>query len=77
MMTIKYQLPARPTFPDDEWTKLVCRIGQGHACCRYLTMNPAGWSCEKHGNLKFHLDQRVATNIMTAQGDNCEGLKAR
>ena len=76
-MTVRTQIPARPTFPDDEWTRQVCRIGQGQACCRYLTMSPAGWSCEKYGSLKAHLDRRVAANSITAQGDNCEGLKAR
>lgn len=27
--------------------KNVCKIGQGHACCRYLLMGPKGWECAK------------------------------
>lgn len=68
---------ARLTFPSLEYAMETCKIGQGHDCCRYLTMNPAGFSCEKHGRLKSHLDKRVADNTIVAQGDNCEGLSSR
>lgn len=69
----------------------VCKIGQGKACCRYLTVGAEGWDCVKlntdpvrslldmmDGTIatmtaKQILDQRVANNEMTAQGDNCEG----
>lgn len=64
-------------FPDKEHVKSVCKIGQGHDCCRYLTMAPLGWSCEKRGALKKYLDMRVATAGMVARGDNCEGKDAR
>lgn len=57
--------------PDTEWAKYICRIGQGHATCRYLTMGINGWSCEKLTPLAGVLDTRV--NTMTAQADNCEG----
>jgi hypothetical protein len=53
--------------------KNVCRIGQGNACCRYLTVSPSGWNCEKHSSLKALLDRRVEANTIVAQGDNCEG----
>lgn len=64
-------------FPDTEYAKTICRIGQGYECCRYLTMGPKGWSCEKHGRLKKYLDHRVATQTITARGDNCDGKDAR
>jgi hypothetical protein len=53
--------------------KNVCKIGQGNACCRYLTVAPNGWNCEKLSSLKTYLDNRVTTNSIVAQGDNCEG----
>lgn len=66
-----------PRYPDDAYVKGPCKIGQGAACCRYLTMGPKGWSCEKHGSLQAHLDARVAAGTITARGDNCEGLDSR
>lgn len=56
----------------DEHRASVCKIGQRAACCRYLTMGPDGWDCEKQTSLRHVLDARVAQ--MTAQGDNCEGV---
>jgi len=67
----------RPKYPTDEWTKAVCKTGQGELTCRYLTMGPNGWSCEKFGSLREHLDRRVANEEMNARGDNCEGLGSR
>jgi len=63
--------------PTPEWAKGVCKLGQGHACCRYLTMAPEGWSCAKHTGLAALLDQRVQSKTMTARGDNCAGRGAR
>lgn len=56
-----------------EHIKNVCRIGQGIACCRYLTVGQNGWNCEKHTGLQFLLDERVRKKTITARGDNCEG----
>jgi len=67
----------RDTPPDDLWARSICKIGQGHDCCRYLTMAPSGWSCEKHTVLRMHLDWRVAEENIVARGDNCEGRGAR
>ena len=64
-------------FPTDEWTKTICKIGQMAACCRYLTMSPAGWSCEKHSPLSVILDRRVEDGTMNARGDNCPGKDSR
>jgi hypothetical protein len=58
----------------DDWTRNVCKIGQGAACCRYLTMGPDGWNCERNASLKATIDERVAAGQFTARGDNCEGL---
>lgn len=49
----------------------VCKIGQGAACCRYLTCGAGGFECGKLNGLKQAIDIRVAT--MTAKSDNCEG----
>lgn len=57
-------------FPALSYIKTVCRIGQGAACCRYLTMGPGGWRCEKLTTLRATLD---AANHMVARGDNCPG----
>lgn len=32
---------------DDNHVRAICRIGQGHACCRYLTIGADGWDCVK------------------------------
>lgn len=60
--------------PDDTWVRSVCKVGQGHACCRYLTMAPDGWSCEKLTATGRYLDSRVAAETIVARGDNCDGL---
>jgi len=59
----------------DNYLKNICKIGQGKACCRYLTCSADGFKCEKLGPLKGVLDSRVM--YMTAQGDNCEGVDNR
>jgi hypothetical protein len=45
----------------------VCRIGQGHECCRYLMMGTKGFECAKVAEIgvKALLDQRVAEETMT------------
>lgn len=64
-------------FPDIEYAKEICKMGQGQECCRYLTMHPDGFSCEKHGELRKYLDCRVIAGTITSRGDNCEGKDAR
>ncbi len=56
----------------------VCRIGQGHECCRYLMMGTKGFECAKVAEIgvKALLDQRVAEETMTARGDNCDGKES-
>lgn len=64
-------------FPDAEYTKTVCKVGQGANCCRYLTMHPEGWSCEKYSEMGKLLNYRVAIGSMHACGDNCSGKDSR
>lgn len=73
-MTATYQSFEPPT---DEWAKTVCKIGQGHKCCRYLTMSPDGWSCQKHGSLASTLDAKARLGQMVARADNCLGRGSR
>lgn len=59
----------------NEHVKTVCKIGQGHDCCRYIAMSPKGWECMKiDPALKRSIDSRVQS--MNAQGDNCDGKTA-
>lgn len=53
--------------------KDICKIGQKDKCCRYLVASGRGFECAKHTELKDHLDERVLTDSIVAQGDNCEG----
>lgn len=65
--------------------RFICRIGQGAACCRYVTATidlkavergGAAVCCAKHDpGLRVQIDQRVAAATMVARGDNCEGLR--
>lgn len=64
-------------FPDTEYAKTVCKMGQGAECCRYLTMAPMGWSCEKNGPLRNYIDFRVRNDQMISHGDNCDGKQSR
>lgn len=57
----------------DDFIKATCKIGQGHACCRYLGCGPRGFECLKLTDTKAYLDKRVAEGTMTARADNCEG----
>lgn len=59
---------------DDEWAKGTCKIGQGSACCRYLTIGGKGWSCVKSDpELGPYVDGRAAAGTMAAISDNCTG----
>ena len=57
----------------NDQVKNVCKIGQGHDCCRYLIMGIEGFECAKNTSLKHALDLRVANKTITAQSDNCDG----
>jgi hypothetical protein len=63
----------RHTPPDGDWAKMVCLVGQGALCCRYLCAGVNGLSCEKHGPLREQIDARAAADKMCAISDNCTG----
>lgn len=63
----------KATRPDDDWARNICKIGTGERCCRFLTVGPEGWSCEKATAMGSMLTERAAAGNMTSQGDNCEG----
>lgn len=76
-MTVPDSSAPPPGPPDKEWATTVCKVGRGADCCRYITMAPKGWSCEKHSALRETLDRRVANRQMKARGDNCKGRDSR
>jgi hypothetical protein len=54
--------------------KDICKIGWGKDCCRYLTMSPNGWNCERNNpDIKNIIDKKVESGSFTAQGINCDG----
>lgn len=57
----------------NDQVKNVCKIGQGHDCCRYLMMGGLGFECAKGTATAAILDIRVLSESMTARGDNCDG----
>jgi hypothetical protein len=53
----------------------VCKIGQGHECCRYVLMSADGWMCGKVDPASRKLlDDPIRRARFTAQGDNCDGV---
>lgn len=58
----------------NEHIKNVCKIGQGKECCRYLTLGPDGWNCERNNpSAKRMLDLRVESGSFISKGINCDG----
>ena len=58
----------------NHYVTVVCKIGQGAACCRYLVVGTTGFECAKLSALKLVLDERVQQRTMSAQADNCAGI---
>lgn len=56
-------MEANTPIPDPEG----CGIGQGAACCAYITMGPAGFTCEQETLLGQTLARRAVAGTMTAQ----------
>src|SRR5262245_26451117 len=53
----------------------VCKIGQGHETCRYVTMYKTGWKCGKvDPKVRALLDEPTRRARFIAQGDNCDGV---
>jgi hypothetical protein len=58
-----------------ERLKVICKAGQGHACCRYIVGGVHGICCAKKvAGFNVNLDQRAAAGVIVARGDNCSGL---
>jgi len=70
-------MTTKTDYPDFKHVNLVCKIGKGADCCRYLAVAGDGWSCLKHTTLKEYLDRRVREGKMRARSDNCPGKEAR
>lgn len=46
-----------------------CKVGQGKACCIYLTMSPTGWECAKSDKtIKEILTKKWKAGITNAKG---------
>ena len=63
-------------FPDEQYVKEVCRLGQGEETCRYLAFGSEEWSCCKDTSMGRHIDERVENDDFGSRGDNCEGMLA-
>lgn len=64
-------------FPDSNRVKNVCKPGQGATTCRYLSVelgDGSRYACEKAGQLRGAIDERIKEGTMGAQGDNCGGI---
>jgi hypothetical protein len=59
---------------EQHYVKHVCKMGQGHDCCRYLGGSKDGFVCLKLSEFKKLLDTRVFEKSMVARGDNCDGF---
>lgn len=53
------------TPPDERWVKDFCQPNTA-ACCRYLTMAPTGWSCEKH-NPPLHACSIAGSSVVRSE----------
>ena len=62
------------SFQTEEHISKCCKPGKRKKTCRYLTMSSDGWDCVKSTSMGHLLDERVKTNTIWAQGDNCPGV---
>ena len=42
----------------------VCKLGEGHDCCRYLIIGSDGFQCAKQRTLRSTLDEKVANKLI-------------
>ena len=74
--TLLHKLSA---FPGDPHVREVCERGGGEARCRYLTAVYGGAfrnNCEKYGELRNVIDQRVAENSRGGKAITVKGWSA-
>ena len=63
---------------DLDQTKVKCHMGEGHRCCRYLTVGADGFECASQNEfLKNALDKRVASRTINARSGPCENPSDR
>lgn len=56
--------------------RLICKIGEGEKCCKYLVMGTEGFECMKADKeSKKIVDDNWAVTSHVSQGDNCTGVK--
>ncbi len=58
---------------DHDYSKKVCKIGQGNACCRYIGADKQGLCCLKGTFFQPIVDRKVRAGEMVARADNCVG----
>lgn len=56
-----------------ERAKNICKMGQGHECCSFLTFGAGGFCCAKGSSVEPIILKRRNEKTMTAMGDNCPG----
>lgn len=52
-----------------------CKVGRGAETCRYLGNAETNPRCLKHTALAGRINDRVASGLIVAKGDNCDGKK--
>lgn len=66
------------SFPSQGHVENVCKIGQGEASCRYLSVESGSqgtrYSCQKYGELREVIDNRATQGTMRSKGNNCGGM---
>lgn len=53
-----------------------CKMGKGAETCIYIGAGPNGIECQKLTPLGVELKKRADNGLMSAQGDNCDGVKS-
>jgi len=45
-------------------------MGQGEACCAFLSVGPKGWECLREDpRLEIYIEKRIAEGTITAKGE--------
>ena len=57
----------------NSYINVICKIGQGKDCCKYLIMGKSGFECAKFTTSTKLLIDKNWNPQKVAQGDNCAG----
>ncbi len=52
----------------------VCCIGQKDKTCRYISLSSIGFVCMRNSPARDVIDGWADKELMSAMGDNCEGM---